>query len=256
MLAELRKNRLLRMLAEEQKIIVTEAARALGVSLGTIRSDLKALEEEGRLVRTHGGAIPVGSSSEPAFGERQLIRFEQKAAIGRAAAGLIGDSVSIMLDASSTAMELAKRLPEERPLSVITNGLSTAQLLAAKRLFNVIVTGGVVRPGSDEVEGLLAKSLFDQVHADILFASAHGLTLDQGMTEFSYQEAELKRVMAANVPNVVALVDSSKLGRRSLATSVELSRIRTVVTDQGADPAFLNALRERGIAVVIAGDDA
>jgi len=252
MLAELRRSQLLRMLAEEQKIVVTEASRALGVSLGTIRSDLKALEEEGRLVRTHGGAVPARPSSEPVFDERLLIRREEKAAIGRAAVELVGDSVSIMLDASSTAMELAKRLPEERPLSVITNGLSTAQLLAKKRLFNVIVTGGVVRPGSDEVEGLLSKGLFEQVHADVLFASAHGLTLEQGMTEFSYQEAELKRVMAASVPTVVALVDSSKLGRRSLATSVELSRIHTVVTDREADPAFLDALRDRGIRVVVA----
>lgn len=251
MLAQIRRNQLVHILKEEHKIIVKDAAQLLQVSEGTLRSDLKILEEDGLLVRTHGGAIPVKPSTGSPFNERKLVNQSQKAAIGHAAMQLIDNSYCIILDASSTSLEMARCLGATTNLTVITNGLATAQLLAQNTQINTIITGGVVRPGSTEIEGLLGKAVLSQIHADIFFTSAHGLSIEHGLTEFSFQEAELKKAMAANVNKVVALIDSSKLNRRSLATSVEFLKIHTLITDSGADPAFIASLREQHIEVII-----
>jgi DeoR/GlpR family transcriptional regulator of sugar metabolism len=251
LLAQIRRNQLIHILKEEHKIVVKDAAQLLQVSEGTVRSDLKVLEDEGLLVRTHGGAIPIKSSSGSPFNERKLVNQPQKAAIGQAAMKLIDNSYCIILDASSTGLVMARCLAAATNLTVITNGLATAQLLAQNTQINVIITGGAVRPGSSEIEGLLGKMVLSQIHADILFTSAHGLSIEHGLTEFSLQEAELKKAMAANANKVVALIDSSKLNRRSLATSVEFMQIHTVITDSGADPAFISSLREQHIEVIV-----
>ncbi|NHN31819.1 DeoR/GlpR family DNA-binding transcription regulator [Paenibacillus agricola] len=251
MLAQIRRNQLIHILKEEHKIIVKDAARLLQVSEGTLRSDLKILEEDGLLVRTHGGAVPIKPSTESPFNERKLVNLPQKAAIGQAAVQLIDNSYCVILDASSTSLEMARCLAATTNLTVITNGLATAQMLAQNIQINVIVTGGVVRPASTEIEGLLGKAVLSQIHADIFFTSAHGLSIEHGLTEFSFQEAELKKAMAANATKVVALIDSSKLNRRSLATSVDFPKIHTLITDSAADPAFLASLRDRHIEVIV-----
>src|SRR5690606_26283138 len=115
---------------------------------------------------------------------------------------------------------------------------------------SVIVVGGVLRHGSSSLEGLLGKGLLTQIHADLLFTSAHGFTTTEGLTDFSVYEADLKKAMADNVSKVIALLDHSKLNRRSIATFVETSRIDMIITDPGADPEFLNSLKD--IEVVIA----
>ncbi|WP_010273244.1 DeoR/GlpR family DNA-binding transcription regulator [Paenibacillus senegalensis] len=251
MLAPERRNHIMQLLNQQKQVLVKELSEKLQVSEGTLRNDLKILEKDGLLERTHGGAVlPAPPSHEHTFRSRSQINQAEKAAIGTKALEFVKNGQCIILDASSTALELAKRLGQFDHLTVVTNGLTTAQELNRHPRLNVIVIGGVLRPGSSSLEGLLSKGLLSQVHADLFFTSAHGLTAAEGLTEFSLYEAELKKVIVSNVNKVIALLDHTKLNRRSIATFAETSDIDILITDSQADRAFLESLE--GVQTVIA----
>jgi DeoR/GlpR family transcriptional regulator of sugar metabolism len=215
-----------------------------------LRNDLKILEEDGLLERSHGGAVlPKPHANEYTFHSRSLSNQAEKMAIGKAAVEFVQNGQCIILDASSTSLELAKHLVKFDYLTVVTNGLTTAQELTRNPHINVIVVGGVLRPGSSSLEGLLGKGLLSQIHADIFFTSAQGFTVAEGLTDFSVYEAELKKNMVANVSNVVALLDHTKLNRRSIATFAETTQISAIVTDSGADKDFIRALGNINVVV-------
>ncbi|MGG1314336.1 MULTISPECIES: DeoR/GlpR family DNA-binding transcription regulator [Cohnella] len=251
-----RRERILEILHERKQIVVRELAAELGVSEGTLRTDLRLLEEEGKLERTHGGAIPVSApgyrQAEIAESPRSELNRAEKQAIGRAAAALVSKGQCVMLDASTTALELAKHLVDMDYLTVVTNGLNSAMLLNQNPRINVILIGGVLRPGSRSIEGLLGQGILEDIHADLFFTSSEGFTLETGMTDFSVYEAELKKRMAAGVSQVVALLDHTKLGRRSIAASIRPPGIHTLITDGRADPDYVRKLKRNGIRVMIA----
>ncbi|WP_274649693.1 DeoR/GlpR family DNA-binding transcription regulator [Paenibacillus humicola] len=245
MFAPQRREKIMQLLQQSRQIVVKELSRELGVSEGTLRTDLKIMEEEGLLERTHGGAVPPRvktSLHEQRIPSRSELNHEEKRAIGRRAAELVKQGQCILLDASSTVLELAKALAERDFLTVVTNGLEAAMELGRNPRINVILIGGVLRPGSGTVEGVLGRSILNEVHADVFFTSAEGFTVLEGMTDFSLHEAELKKAMAANAARVVALLDHTKLGRRSIATSVPAKAVHTLVTDPKADRSLLRGL--------------
>ncbi|MFC5648253.1 DeoR/GlpR family DNA-binding transcription regulator [Paenibacillus solisilvae] len=256
MFASQRRDRIMELLRRNKQIVVKELAQEMNVSEGTLRTDLRMLEEEGVLERTHGGAVLARSKSAKSAvadnnsATRSDMNHEEKAAIGQHAASLVARGQCIILDASSTVLELAKALVDYDYLTVVTNGLESAMVLNQNPRINVILVGGVLRAGSRTVEGVIGKSILEQIHADLFFTSAEGLSLAEGMTDFSLYEAELKKVMTANARQTIALVDHTKLGRRSIATSVLLEHIHTLVTDAKADPEFLR--RIRGPEIIIA----
>ncbi|MCS7461402.1 DeoR/GlpR family DNA-binding transcription regulator [Paenibacillus doosanensis] len=251
MLAPERRNRIMQILNEHKQLLVKDVSLELGVSEGTLRNDLKILEEDGLLERTHGGAVlPKPHTPEYTFQSRSLTNQEEKKMIGKAAAKLVQNGQCLILDASSTSLELARHLVHYNYLTVITNGLATSQELTRNPHISVIVVGGVLRPGSSSLEGLLGKGLLGQIHADVFFTSAHGFTVTAGLSDFSIYEAELKKTMISNVSKVVALLDHSKLNRRSIASFAETSQIDTIITDPGADREFLDELE--GVEIIIA----
>jgi len=245
MFAPQRREKIMQLLQQSKQIIVKELARELNVSEGTLRTDLKILEEEGLLERTHGGAVPPRSKTsvyEQRIPSRSEMNYEEKRSIGRKAAELVNKGQCILLDASSTVLELARELVNCDYLTVVTNGLEAAMELGRNPRINVILIGGVLRPGSGSVEGVLGRAILEEVHADLFFTSAEGFTVLEGMTDFSLHEAELKKAMAANAAKVVALLDHSKLGRRSIATSVPAKAVHTLITDAKADLSLLRGL--------------
>jgi DeoR/GlpR family transcriptional regulator of sugar metabolism len=252
MFAAQRRDHIADALRKRQQVTVKELAAELKVSEGTIRADLRLMEDEGLLERTHGGAVPPRTrfaSSARTYTSRSELNHEEKMAIGKAAAALVRKGQCVMLDASSTALELARRLVAFDYLTVVTNGLEAAMELNGNPRINVILIGGVLRPSSRTIEGLLGRSILQDIHADLFFTSAEGFSLKAGMTDFSPYEAELKKEMAANASQVVALLDHTKLGRRSIATSIHADRIETLVTDAKADPAFLRTLGKMNVII-------
>lgn len=241
------------LLQRHKEIVVKELARELHVSEGTLRTDLRMLEEEEMLERTHGGAVLPRTKTAPrehSYATRSELNYEEKRAIGQHAVKLVAKGQCVILDASSTVLELAKALADCDYLTVVTNGLEAAMVLNQNPRINVILIGGVLRAGSKTVEGVLGRNILEGIYADLFFTSAEGLSIEEGMTDFSLYEAELKKLMTANARRTIALVDHTKLGRRSIANSVMMEDIHTLITDSKADMEFLR--RVSGIEIMIA----
>lgn len=234
--------------------IRTESAAAeLGVSSVTLRKDLTALESEGRLLRVRGGAVSAAwDQPEPPFDVRQRQQRHEKQAIASMAAGLVRDGEAIALDASTTALFVARALRSRdawRRLTVVTNGLAVAAELAGCDGVTVLMLAGRVRGP--------ALSVVDHERAPVLkpqslhraFVGAAGFTLDRGLADATHAEAATKRGLVEAAVEVVAIADHTKLGRRAVAPFCPTARIGMLLTDAGARPAFLDQLRGRGIVV-------
>jgi DeoR/GlpR family transcriptional regulator of sugar metabolism len=252
-----RRQRILGLVNERGDTLVSELKELLGVSEVTVRSDLAALASRGLVVRTHGGAAsPAGGfglkALELTFAARDQSHVELKARIGAAAAALIGNGQSVVLDASTTGLQLARALRQQPPLedvTVITNGVHTALELLNLPGVCTILTGGQLRATAVSLTGALAADLLGKVHASLGFFGAKGLTTTKGLTDVNLQEVEMKAAMAAVCERVVAIVDHTKLGEVGLATFVPLRRVALVITDDEADPRTVAELERAGVEV-------
>jgi DeoR/GlpR family transcriptional regulator of sugar metabolism len=229
------------------------------VSEMTIRRDLKILEENGLIKRTWGGAVLWSTAMNgPAVvgrATRGQLRKAQKEAIARCAVQcFVGDGDIIIMEGGTTVTAMARYLRHREALTVVTNGLHTAEML--QRMLppdsTVICSGGILRPESSTFVGPTTEQFFREFHARRLFLSATGLTLETGVTDPRVLETQVKRAMVESAGSVVLLLDSSKFGVKSLVTIIDSGAVSHIVTDEGAPPEMVQALREQGVDVIIA----
>lgn len=252
MFAEERRSLILTLLQKEKRLTVKELAKSLKVSEATLRTDLNTMEKEGLLTRTHGGAV-LNENNPPknSFSERAMRNIEFKKDITSKAIELIHHKNCILLDASTTALELARRLKEEDiKLTVVTNGISAALELKENPNINVILLGGIARIGSMAIEGILGTSILDHINIDIMFTSASGFTIEDGLTDFNVYEVELKKIMVQKSAKVVALLDHTKIGTKSIASFAETDQIDTIITDKFVAKETINQLAEHKIHII------
>ena len=228
-----RRQSLLDKLRKQPGLRVSEIAKALGVSEGTIRNDLNALEEEGRLKRVHGGAVLTEQNQfqNNSFVRRYNQNVAAKIAIAREAALLVEDGDSIFLDASSTCYYLARALSERRKLRVMTNGFEVARELAQNTSNSVILVGGVVNNDSSSVTGLLSEQIIAEMRIEKAFFSCSGFSIERGMTEVHFEEAQLKRKAIESSKQVIGLIDFSKFGKEDLTPFAQPMQIAHLFTD-------------------------
>jgi DeoR/GlpR family transcriptional regulator of sugar metabolism len=251
-----RQQHIARSVEEHGRVRVTDLAERFAVSEVTIRKDLRVLESEGRVVRAHGGAMaPSRSRPERAFEVRERLQRAEKERIGAAAAALVIDGESIALDASTTALAMARHLKTRGSwvhLTVITNGLRIASELAGHPGITVALPGGFVRWEALSVVGPLGGGLLEKVNIQKAFMGAAGFTLETGLSDATDEEAQIKRLIVAAASEVVALVDHTKWGRAAFATFCPTGRLTTVVTDEEAPAGMASALRRRRVLVHVA----
>jgi DeoR/GlpR family transcriptional regulator of sugar metabolism len=248
-----RQAEIVRILETRGRVRVSDLAGRFGVSAVTIRKDLDTLAEAGRLVRAHGGAIVPGTGKEPAFDLRDRLRRDEKAAIGAQAAALVADGESIILDASTTALHVARHLlarEDWHTLTVLTNGIRIAEELASRSSVTVLLMGGRVRWESFSVVGQLGDAVFERVNVQKAFLGAVGFTLEEGLTEAQEEQAQIKRAMVAAAREVYAIVDHSKWGRVGSATFCRAADLTGVISDTVAPIAMCDALADLGVAVM------
>lgn len=253
-MADERRLLLIEYLTKHHRATVKELSVELQVSEATLRTDLNLLEEEGVLRRIHGGAVlaeqPVPSGSSFSFSSREKVNANEKAAIGRKAMDYLQEGQCVMIDASTTALELAKSMKRTQiKLTVITSGIYTALELKDNPYMHVILIGGVLRMGSGAIEGTLGAGLLGDIKADLLFTSPAGFKTDSGLMDFNVYEVELKRRMVDSASRVIALLDSTKFNVGSIASYAQTSRIHDVITDTGAPPGIIQELESKGIRV-------
>jgi len=244
---------IVKQLQDASYVSVAELAELLGVSAVTIRSDLELLEHAGRLLRTHGGAVPIHvGESALSFSVRQSANVQAKERIGAAAAELVGDGEAIVLDASTTAWHMARNLLSRRDLTVLTTGLYVALELLRSPGISVIIPGGPVWREAASVVGDWDGSILAGGNLQRGFFGGRGLTLEEGLTDANRNEVDLKRKLVSAVREVNVILDSSKLGKVAFASCAAVGEIRRLITDREAPPDFVAALRERGVEVILA----
>lgn len=237
------------------QVNVAELSESLGVTGVTVRNDLKQLEKKGVLIRARGGAIKVGQSSSDEdypLSDKQKKHLVEKIEIGKKAAELIEDSNTIIIDSGSTTFELAKNLKKFRDLTVITNALNVATLLAEYSNVNVIVPGGMLKKNSMSLVGMLAEKGFNDYFCDKLFLGVDGFDLGFGISTPNPEEAHLNQVMIEISKEVIVVADSSKFQKRGFAFIAPVNKIHTVVTDKGITAENKLKLEGMGVKVVIA----
>lgn len=233
MLAAQRHRDILRRLEDRGTVRVIDLAPELGVTEETIRRDLAKLHDEGQLLRTHGGAvIPDSRREEIPFEVRQVENLPAKQAIARAALEFIEEDAVVALDASTTALELARVLPSIR-LTVITNSLVAARLLATQRNIRVLMTGGEVRPSAWSLNGPAAISTLETYNITHAFISCRGIDFDRGMSEATEPDADFKRYLLQQAEACYVLADQSKFGLRSAVFFGQVGAATGIVSNAG-----------------------
>ena len=248
-----RRQSLSELLRKQPGLRVPELAKALGISEGTVRNDLNALEKEGILTRVHGGAVLKNNLVyfDASFGLRFQGNALAKQAIARQAAKLVSDGASILLDASTSIYYLAQQLAQYRRLRVLTNGIEVARLLARDPTNTVVLIGGVVNPEGSSVSGNFSEKVIRDLHVNKAFVSGSGFSLERGLTDVYLAEAELKTSAIASAQEIYALVDSSKIGVEDLTSFARLEQITHLFTDSGLSAAWLERLRSAGVPFTI-----
>ncbi|MGG3448908.1 MULTISPECIES: DeoR family transcriptional regulator [Bacillaceae] len=254
MFAPERRKTIMEKLTDQQRITIKELSKEIQVSEATLRTDLTKMEEEGLLTRTHGGAILNDHhDTETSFSIRESKNRVEKSAIAKKATELLSNGQCIMLDASSTALELARVL-KDTPirLTVVTSGINTALELHHHPDITVILLGGIVKRGSYSLEGSLGVNILSQIHIDIMFTSANGFSLESGLTDFNVYEVELKKAMVNASKKVVALLDHTKMNKRSIASFASTDLIDLIITDDQLPDGYVAKLSEHQVDILIA----
>jgi len=247
-----RQAKMLDLLETEERISVVDLARLFGVSDMTIRRDLEGLEQNGAISRVHGGAVRAQSRSyEPPFSLRLMRRNEAKRRIGEAAAKLVSNGETVILDAGTTTLEVARALRGLRDLRVLAMSLHAANLLSEDPRIELMMCGGIVRFGEQSMIGALAEQAFATFSFDTYFLSVGGIDVHSGATEYNPEDAAVKRAAFANARRRIAVADGSKLGSTAFARVCNIENIDVIVTDSTAPQSKVDEMHNAGVEMIV-----
>ncbi len=254
--AHQRRLKIARQVQDQGSVRVAELMRAFHVTDTSIRRDLEILESQGRLRRIHGGAVATVRSQAPQSFQAKTRQYpEQKARIGAAAAALVKPGESILLDSGTTVLEVALNLPKQlngpTPLTVVTNSLPVVNELQTWSSLHLNLLGGILLPEFQATVGPQTITNLRRIQVDRAFIGCDGLTLSHGLTTPHMLIAEVGHVMAEVAGEVIAVADSSKLGRVGFTSIAPLSAVHKLVTDTGASPQIIEEIRATGIEVIL-----
>jgi DeoR/GlpR family transcriptional regulator of sugar metabolism len=251
MLAETRRQRLLELITRQGYATLDVLVKGLGVSESTIRRDLEALDLAGSIKRTHGGAVYTGEvRSMSAFDERTGTAAAEKRAIGAAAAALLEDGDTVLLDGGTTTLEVARALVGRR-VQVVTNSLPIVQLLAASQQTDLILIGGYVYPRTGVALGPLAVATMQAIRVRTAILGAGGI-VSEGIYNSNSLLVDTERQMMSCGQEIMIVADHTKFGRLALARLCGLDEVDHVVVDAGLSADDREILRDSGVAIHIA----
>jgi DeoR family transcriptional regulator of aga operon len=255
--AEMRREQMLAFVNSRDFVRVSDLSARFGVSEVTVRGDLDTLADRGQLRRIRGGAMPRPMPQpERSFEEMQAARVDEKARIGELAASLVSQGETVILDVGTTTTAVARALANRLDLYdvvIFTNSLNIAiELESAIPRFTVVVTGGTLRPMQHSLVDPMGGLMLERINARTVFLGCNGIDPNGGITNINLPEAEIKRRMLQAARQRVIVADGSKVGRVELAYLCGVDEIDLLITDSSADPAVLNALREKELHIMLA----
>ncbi len=250
MFAEERKREILRILGQQKKVKTLELSQMFSVSEPTIRRDINELEEQGMLIRTHGGAIALDHSEiEPSYYEKRDRFNTEKQEIGILAASLIKDYDTIILDSGTTTVEIAKAITAKN-ITVLTNSLDIAVVLEEKPEVEIIVLGGVMRWNTRALVGPIPEKILDSFRVNIAFVGTNGFN-ETGFMTPNQVEAQTKRKMLEVADRAFVVADSSKYGKTQLCMIAKLTDVNGVISDHLLNEAFIAHCERAEINVIL-----
>jgi DeoR family transcriptional regulator, fructose operon transcriptional repressor len=251
MLPTQRRQAILAEIRAKNAVSAEALARRYAVSVETIRRDLRSLQSQGLLERVYGGATkPSVRSTEGSFTARSTRNIGRKQAIAALAADLVQPDETLILDVGTTALEVAKALPESFRGRVLTNSVPVAMALAAREGVDLLLCGGQVRPGDAACWGAHAEAFFSEFYADRAFLGSGGVHPDAGLTDYYPAEVVVRRTIIAHSASSYVLADSSKLGVIAVHRVCPLDRLTAIITDDQENADEAAALRGAGIDVL------
>ena len=228
-----RQEEILEIINKRKSVTVEELAGELFVSGATIRRDLKAMEKQGLLIRSHGGAMPFKSSAEEsAFAIREQENTAAKRKIASLTLRLIKNGHSLFVDSSSTTGFVVPMLNDFTYLSVTTTGIRNAILLSQTNSVKIYVAGGLVENHSNSITGTDTMDYISRIHADLALLSCMGVSLESGFTDASIEQTKLKQQMRKNSKKVAMLCDSTKFGKTFMCTDFNFEDIDYLITEK------------------------
>lgn len=226
-----RKNAILQTLYDQGKVKIDELSSLLRVSTMTIRRDLDSLEKEGKVIRVHGGAVlskPL--VQETPFTQKENIKLKQKKEIAEKAVSFIKDGQTIMLDAGTTTLEIAKLIKQRENITIITNDIYIAAFLIDSNL-KVIVTGGEVQNNIGTMFGPQTDTFLQNVFVDHLFLGSPAIDIEAGVTSPSLEKSLMKKLMMEAAEATWLVADATKLDTKAFAKVCDLSDLTGFITD-------------------------
>jgi DeoR family transcriptional regulator, fructose operon transcriptional repressor len=254
LLAEERRHRIREILSRRWTVAASELCAELGVTSVTIRRDLGALERQGVLVRSHGGAVSRMSSTslQPAYETLLQSRREEKQAIARAAEDLILEGDTVFLEGSTTVFELAQRLAGRNRLTVVTNYPPILTVFQHTAGITVICTGGDLQQDTYYLSGEWALRLLSEIRVDKAVLGVSAIDLSYGVSTSRPPEAQIKRMAIKAARVTIGLADHTKFGKQAFAFVGPVSDLDVIATDSKTDPRCLADLRDAKIDVRVA----
>jgi DeoR family fructose operon transcriptional repressor len=250
MFAEERKSKILDSLNKNGKVKVCDLSKTYEVSEVTIRRDLQELEEAELIKRVHGGAVLNDNTKfEPTFSEKIDKLYDEKESVGKLAASMVLDGDTIVLDAGTTTLNIAKYITAKN-ITVLTNSVDIAFELAKKQNMEVIVTGGTLRWETRALVGPVADTTFKNFRVDKAFIGVNGLCIINGLTTPNIIEANTKREMIKIARKIIVVCDHTKFNKVSFAKIVDLDSIDLIITDNQLDDELLEKFKEKDIKII------
>ncbi len=246
MLAEERRKKIMERLRSDNKVVVNELSALFNVSGETIRRDLDRLCRDGAVIKSYGGAVLSDGVDLP-FQTRKRRNINEKRQIAALAETLIPDGGRIILDASTSAVFIAKELKRKKNLTVLTNSVEIMLELADMPGWEVISCGGQLRSGYLALTGSRAVEFFRSFNADAVVFSCKGIDIWRGVTDGLDDFAQIKKAMIASSRLKILAADSSKFGNAAFAHIADVNELNTVVTNAPPDENWRLFFDERGV---------
>jgi DeoR/GlpR family transcriptional regulator of sugar metabolism len=248
MLTTHRKQQILAILKRHGQVVAKDVAESMEVSEDTIRRDLREMAQEGLLQRVHGGALPA-SPALADFAGRELLTAEGKIAIGRAGAGMIREGQVVILDGGTTAREVARHIPLDLKVTVVTHSPTIAVELVRHPEVEVILIGGKMYKHSVVAVGAAAIEAIGKIRADTYFMGVTGVNAKTGLTTGDFEEAAVKRALSQAAAETFVLASAEKLGAASPYAVVPLEDVSGLIVERLADRGLTKPFEKRKIPI-------
>ena len=249
-LEKIRHEHVLIRLTSAKKVSVASLAEELGVSMETIRRDLKIMEDHGLLRRIHGGAVPVVGDQDRPLHERTRMAAKEKSRIAALAIPLLKAGMTVFLDTGTTTLALSRELARVAQLNVFTNSLDVALLVSQQGRHRVHLVSGDLRSNDNALLGYDTLDAVRKYSFDIALMGIASIHPDAGLMDYEDHEAELRRVLVQQSRTSVVLADYSKFGKKARIHTLPLKAVEVLVTNTKPSDAITAALQRAEVELI------